>query len=470
MSESAQPPQTKKNKKAFLIVIPIVIAIIAGGLIAWTLLSSKSSAKSYSKAVENVQVKLAKKVAPVTVKTPVYVLSFEELKGASTALPLTYPSDNGVVFLSVRTINATNEIWTMKDNKLEGRFVLKGVVVPVYDVRKGEYAVVNGKLLLGVNGTVYEIYGDQATKIAEYGHLGNAKIGMFVKKGKIYLWAVWIDKNINDTTVKCALYDVSNNMKEIESYSFNLGANVTNVAPLPDLLDGSGCLVMWMHLANPTMYYAYKGEGGSAQGKIDLMTMRVATFAPIFLETSPYKAEPFFVLVKLAGKGLSAFQLDLHNVLTNKTITFTLPGLYNFVGIGDYMGNGYVGDLLFLVFNRNGVKMEIFSVTGKYQEIDLGQLRRELAIFKGIESYPTVKALFGLGNYTNTTVTVKTNIGEMKFEIKNVPQKVSSLYLIGNLYGTRLCYAALVNPAVGGLMHQQTLVKGKVYFASGCSG
>ena len=467
--DKATGPQTKSQpeRSKLIIGISVAIAIVAIVAIAFVLIGTPKHVKTQTLTVK-MNEKVAKAAQPVTVGTPTYVLKFEELKGVKSAIPLTYPDPNGVVFISVRTANMTNEVWTFKDGNLVGRFKLNGTVVPVFDVRKGEYATYKGKLLVGINGVLYAIYGDKAEKLARYDVVKGAKIGIFTVKEEAYAWLVKVNKNVNDTTVYCALFDLFKN-KELANYTFDLGANVSAANPLPDLLDGKGCLVLWMKTASPIMYYVYKGENGEAKGKVDLMKMRVATFAPIFFEVAPYESKPYFILITPNPNGRT-FELRLHDVLDNETTTFTLPGIYNFVNIGDYFGNGYVGDALFLVYSNEGVKMEIFDVNGKYQEINVGKLNRELAVFNGIMFKPQNKRAFGLGNFTNASMKIITNVGTLKFKVENVPQNVSSLFIVGSLDNSKLCYTAIINPAVGGLRSPQMLVQGKVYMAVGCSG
>ena len=341
MPESTQAPKPvpQTNKSKLVIAISVAVAVVAGIAIAFTLVAAPKSVNTG--ATKTVEVNLVQnkpvKTAPPTVETPRYVLKFQALKGVLVANPLTYPNDQGVVFLSIRTKNATNEIWTFKDGKLVGKYKLKGAIVPVFDVRKGEYALYRGKLLVGINGTLYAIYGNEAEKVAKYNLIPNSKVGIFVKKGEIYSWIVKTTTKSNNTIVYCALYDLLKN-KELANYTFNLGANVSAANPLPDLLDGQGCLVLWVRTGSPVMHYEYKGVDGQTKGQVDLMKMRVATFAPIFLETAPYSSKPYFILITLGERG--SFKALFHDVLDNKTTTFTLPGLYNFVSVGDYLGNG----------------------------------------------------------------------------------------------------------------------------------
>ena len=456
------PQNISKNTK-LLIALSIVVAIIAVvGIAALSFNWKGKAGGGATKVVKEEKVIIKKKVSVE------YPLEFEELKGAMAVQPLTYPQPDGSTFLFVNTLNGTREIWTIKGMKVIGRFVIKGPVVPVFDVRKGESAVMNGKLLLGINGTLYAIRGNESEPVGKYNLLPGAKVGIFVKKGKVYAWLVkQVKEKDNTTVVYCLLYDVAKG-KLLSNYTFNLGKNVTAANPLPDLLDGDGCLVLWVKRMSPIMYYYYKGKNGEAKGSEDLLKMKVATFAPLFLEDSPYHSKPYFMLISLGQRG--NFVLRFYDILKNSTVSYTLPGLYNFVGVGDYFGKGYVGNALFLVINRNGMNIYIFDVNGNYQNITVGKLSKTLSVVTGLYSGEATKRVFGLGNFTNTTVVVKSNVGELKFKVINVPQKISSMFIVINKEGERLCYTAIVNPTVGGLTTAQQLLKGKVYLANGCWG
>ncbi|ABU82350.1 hypothetical protein [Ignicoccus hospitalis] len=454
-------PQKVQINKKLLVLASVAVAVIAGLGITFLVLSSKPP-----KAEVTQQERFGAPAEEVPKVSVEYPLEFVELEGAATAQPLTYPDEDGTAFLFVNTINETQEIWTIKGNKVVGKFEIKGPVVPVFDPRKGESATLDGKLLLGVNGTLYAIYGDEAEPLGKYAHSPDARVGIFVKKNDVYAWEVREEKLGNDTWVYCTLYDVLKD-KVASNITFNLGANVSATNPLPDLLDGDGCLVLWLRKMSPIMYYHYKGKGGEAKGEEDLIKMKVATFAPIFLENEPYSSKPYFMLISLGERG--TFVLRFHDILDNETVLYSLPGIYNFVGVGDYLGNGYVGDALFLVATRRGFEAYIFDVNNMYQNFTIGKLEPAVAVATGISLEPKVKRVFGLGNFTNTTITIKSNVGELKFKVKNVPQEVSSLFITLTM-GKRTCYTAVVNPTVGGLTTQQQVIKGKVYLASGCWG
>ncbi|NPA84640.1 MAG: hypothetical protein GXO07_01380 [Crenarchaeota archaeon] len=449
----------KLDKTKLIIAASVAIAVIAVAAIALTTMGAP-------KQVKVAEMKAAPKEG--------YVLDFFELRGIRSAIPLTYPDPNGIVFISVTTLNNTNEIWTYQGNELVGTYKVNGTtVVPVFDMRKGEYATYKGKLLLGIDGALYAIYGSEAEELGRYDFVADSNVGIFVLKDSVYAWVVKVNRG-NYTTAYCTLYDILKG-ESLANYTFDLGVNVTAVSPLPDMLDGRGCLVLWTKRSQnaPLLYYEYKGREAEASGALNLMNMQITTFVPIFFEVESYKSKPFFMYVTPNPDG--TFTLKLQDIIDNTTKEFPLPGLYNFINAGDYMGKGYVGDALFLVITRTQegdtrYTMEIYNVHGEMQEVPVGKLSTSLAVFNGMSFAPENKRVFGLGNYTNAYVSITTNAGKLEFQVRNVPQNVSSLFMVGSIENQRLCYTAIVNPTVGGLASPQQFVEGKVYLAVGCSG
>ncbi len=466
MSTQGAEGTRPKVKAPWLIIIPAIVIVIAAALVYILLLPSPQAKVQTAESVAQAKVNL-------TPKGNYFVMRFTELKGVKSAIPLTYPQPDGTLFIYVNTLNDTKEIWTLKGTKLIGKFKLNtDKVYPIYDPRKGEYAIKDGKLLLGLDDKIYEIYGDKATPIASLKNVKAQRYGFFFLKGNIYVWGV----NVFNKTAVCTLYDVLHN-KVVRNITVNIGMeNVTRVNALPDLLDGRGCLVMWTVRSRPELYYHYKGVDGEKRGVLEVMKMRVATFIPTFLEYAPYKSDPYFIMVTLANlkslqfhEAKSMFKLKIWNIVSNKTVSYDVNGLYNYVGVGDFSGKGYVGDVLFLVRARNGVEIAYYDPNGNSEIINVGNLQPSVALLQGLELSPVKRLIFGLGNYTNSTIVVKSNAGTFKFKIENVPQKVSSLYVLATLDGNELCYTSLINPATGGLLRTQTLLAGKVYLAAGCS-
>ncbi len=470
-AQHANETKSVQNRRTpWLIIIPIIVIIAAAALVYVVLLSPPSLGGS-QRGIQNM-VRAKVNLTPTTNRNTI-TMKFMELKGVRSAIPLTYPQPDGTLFIYVTTLKGSREIWTFKGTKLIGKFTLNTTkVYPIYDPRRGEYAVKDDKLLLGLGNKIYEIYGNKATPIASLKNIKAQKYGFFYLKGNVYVWGV----NIFNSTAICTLYNALNS-KVLRNITVNINmSNITRINALPDLLDGRGCLVMWTIRAIPNLYFHYKGVDGEKEGVLKVMEMRIATFIPTFLEYAPYKSDPYFVMVALANlkslqfhQAKSMFKLKIWNLIQNKTVTYDINGLYNYIGVGDFSGKGYVGDVLFLVRARNGIEIAYYDPNGNSNVINVGNLQRNIALLQGLELSPVRRLIFGLGNYTNSTVVIKSNAGTFKFRIENVPQKLSSLYVLATLDGNKVCYTSLINPAVGGLLRTQTLLKGKVYLAAGCT-
>jgi hypothetical protein len=223
-----------------------------------------------------------------------------------------------------------------------------------------------------------------------------------------------------------------------------------------DAIDAKGCAVTWVK--GPYMYYQYEGENGKAGGKVSLFNAVGAGF--MFLEVRKGETHPFAVYAVPTDNGMVRdYFVD---VLSNRTLKFDLPALYNLVGVGDYLGEGYYGDVAFLALNRNNFHYELIVINTKNitRTYDLGRIGRTLAVVSGLalhEGY--LKNVFGLGNLNGLNLDVRTNVGTLKFAISGVTLVPSTMNLLLTLTSNKMCYTAAINPLTPG---------GNVYLATGC--
>ena len=379
------------------------------------------------------QVQLFK--ASVAFSTPKtrYQLNFTKIN-ALEALPLTYPSEDGSIFLLVRNIEGKLQIWTMKGTKVIGKYDLptNERVIFVPDVRTGEVAKLGKSLLVQIGNKLYAVYGNEAKLLKEV----NAKYAFFMKvKNKIYAVKAEVKRLGNYTEIYCSYVNGP-------SYAFKLPRNATFVI-LPDALDARGCLVAWTLRMKPVVYYEYQGVNGKATGKIDL-TNAMAGFGLIYLEKGPGQSEPYVVITRATGQ--RRVVLELNDALTGQKLNVTLPLTFTVVGAGDYLGEGYIGD--FAVFAINGTRgsLVILNTKNAVKRIDLGKIGNTVAVVKGLAYHKGYwKSVFGVGSFTSNLVDVKTNIGTFKFALKNVVIVPSTLNVLLHLGKTELCYTAIVN-------------------------
>ena len=379
------------------------------------------------------QVQLFKASVAFSMPKTRYQLNFTKIN-ALEALPLTYPGEDGTIFLLVRNLEGKLQIWTMNGTKVIGKYDLptNERVIFVPDVRTGEVAKLGKSLLVQIGNKLYAVYGNNAKLLKEV----NAKYAFFIKvRNEIYAVKADVERLGNYTEIKCSY---SNGL----SFAFKIPKNAT-FAILPDALDAKGCLVAWTVRMRPVVYYEYQGTNGKASGKIDL-TNAMAGFGLIYLEKAPGQSEPYVVITRATGH--RQVVLELNDALTEQKLNVTLPLTFTVVGAGDYLGEGYIGD--FAVFAINGTRgsLVILNTRNAVKRIDLGKIGNTVAVVKGLAYHKGYwKSVFGVGSFTSNLVDVRTNIGTFKFALNNVVIVPSTLNVLLHLGKTKLCYTAIVN-------------------------
>ncbi|UXD22315.1 hypothetical protein IPA_03445 [Ignicoccus pacificus DSM 13166] len=482
---SAEGKAQADNRK-MIIIASVIIAVIAIIGLAFVLIHKPVHTGTSKAEMVNVEVKEASPKTSTTATTTkpqakpkgtinkifekeLYTMKFRKLVNVKLAAPLNYPTKDGVVFIAVRTVGGTEQIWTFKDGKLVGVYDLPRLSAPVIDPRLMSYAVKDDKLLMVINNTLYELYGNQTKKIAHINTTGRAS---FIKIGNdIYAWEIKTWKKGNVTYGYCAFYDALHGMKKLKEFKFE-AKNATVMNILPDAIDAEGCFAVWAKRFDMNVYWAYKGDNGQANGTFNPMKMRLTTYGPMFLEKAPYKTNPYILMIENVIPGtVHAFKLYFYDVLQNKNTSFVLPGLYNFVGIGDFQGVGYLADAAFVTASPEGFTILYLNPHGWKKEIRIGKLTPSYAWLQGViyKTDGSFMNIFGLGNFTKNLLDVVTNVGTFHFKVvgvKNITK--SSITIIASINGDELCYSAVVNPTTGGLVSRENLNTGTVYISSGC--
>jgi len=476
------------GNKNLIIIVSIIIAIVAIAGIALVVMY-KSGGKSYSTytttttgSIHKVKTETSETTETTheteyvrgTVKTSTkeynemqYVIKFRKLINVQYAAPLNYPTKDGVVFVAVKTAGGQNQVWTFKDGKLVGTFNLPPKSTPVLDPRLLSYAVRDDKLLIIINNTLYALYGNQTTEIA---HIETNGTASFFKKGNgIYAWEIKVKKEDNITKAYCAYYDVLDGVKKVSEYEFTL-KNVTTFNVLPDAIDADGCIAIYAKPKEFNVYYWYKGKNGEAKGYYNPMKLHLTTYGPMFLEVKKGETKPYMLMIQMPAPGvMHAFNLYLVDILANRNTSFVLPGLYNIIGMGDFEGKGYVGDVAFVTMSPEGFTLLFVNPSGWEKRINLGALSKSIAWMQGIVYRKNgFIDVLGLGNLTDTKVSVLSNLGKFHFRIENANITGSSLTIIASINGNEMCYSAVINPVTGGLVSKENFNKGSVYLASGC--
>ncbi len=480
MSDKESPKSSNKN---MIIIASIIIAAIAVVGIAFLLLN-KAPMKETTKMVNvsltttpttptspsptTTTAKQEKTMKEVKPEKELFTIKFRKLLNVVFAAPLNYPTKDGVVFVAVKTVGGTQQIWTFKDGKVVGVYDLPNNTIPVMDPRLMSYATMDDKLLIVMNNTLYELYGNQTTKIA---HIETNGTASFIKVGdKIYTWEIVTKKEKNNITmVYCNYYDALNGMKKIRGFEFQL-QNVSTYNVLPDALDAQGCIAIYAKPKDLNVYYWYKGVNGEAKGKYNPAKLRLTTYGPMFLEYEPHKTKPYMMMIQMIAPGMMhAFKLYIVDILQKSNVSFVLPGLYNFVGMGDFQGKGYISDVALVTMNPTGFSIVFASPNGWHKEIKLGALSRSIAWLQGVvykgKGFMNV---FGLGNFTDNNVSILSNVGKFNFKVQGAPAGNSSLTIIASINGDELCYSAVINPITGGLLTKETTTGSTVYISSGC--
>jgi outer membrane protein assembly factor BamB len=381
-----------------------------------------------------------------------YVLNFTKLTGVTRVIPLTYPSPEGVVYLLAQTGPGAYQIWTLVNGKVVGKLNLpKGTIVFVPDVRAGEVATYHGKLLVQVNTTLYAVYGNKMEKLLSL--YTKSALATFAKVGnKIYAIEANLTKGKEYNVVTCSYKDLSNNV--LKTFKFRV-PNDARVGIVADTLDAEGCAVLWAKPAVPKVWYEYEGVNGSANGTIDL-TNATAGFGVMFVEVRKGETHPYIAVARGTDNGVV---FELHDALTGKKLSVKLPKLFSVIGVGDYLGEGYYGDVAITAFNVTKTYLYVLNTKNVVRKFYLGEIGRSVAIVRGLayhEGY--TKNVFGLGNFVGPTVDVVTNVGTLKFAVRGITVAPSTLDILLTLTKSKMCYTAIINP----------LSAGNVYLATAC--
>ncbi len=380
-----------------------------------------------------------------------YKLTFKQVNALSV-VPLTYPSPKGTVFVLARTMNGY-EIWTLSHGKLVGKVKVPKDVRFVQDVRMGEVATLDDKLLVVINQTLYEVYGDSMKPLTEF-H-GVKGLSTFVKIGNdIYAFEVSLERGNNTSTVICSYRELGKGV--VKSFKFVVPTKGP-IGVVADAIDAEGCTVVWTN--GTSVNYYYKGSNGEGKGSVSLIN--ALGFGVVYMEVKKGETHPF-VAVTLPTNEPNVVEMDFHDVLNGKVLKVKVPALYAPLGVGDYLGEGYYGDFALVALNRKNFTYELIvinthNITRTYE---LVKMSRTMASVSGLalhEGY--VKNVFGLGVLNGPTVDIKTNIGTLKFALEGVAIVPSRLSILLTLTKTQMCYTAAINPVALG---------GNVYLATGC--
>ncbi|NPA85008.1 MAG: hypothetical protein GXO07_03270 [Crenarchaeota archaeon] len=372
-----------------------------------------------------------------------YALNFREV-GAEAVTPLTYPSPNGTVFVLARSGGAL-EVWTLLNGTIIGKVEVPPDFGVIPDTRTGQAALLGERLLAVFNGTLYAIYGNETEALMRLS--AQSPYSRFLKIGdEIYAVSV----NVTAKNATCTFTALGGGSR---SYSLPVGERAMIVV---DFLDAKGCAAIWSE-GPGEVSYSYSADAGKGTGK--LRCAGAVSLSALFAEVGEGESRPYVYCFK-PGIG-SEGEVLLYDMAGGRALKAPTPprALPVATNVGDYLGEGYYGDVATLIADGNKYSLVVLSTSNITQRFDFGEVGRTFVYVSGLalhEGY--VKNVVGLGNLTGLEIDVSTNVGTLKFAIRGVTLLPSWMSVLLTLTEGKMCYTAALNP----------LGAGRAYLATAC--